>query len=363
MTATTTTTTTGSTVDPAKLDAFVGRFVDDLGAVLHAATVLVGDRLGLYAAMADSEPLTPSELADRTDVPERYAAEWLAAQAASGYVDYDPGTECFRLPPEQAFALSDERHPFFAPGGLQVAASTIKDVDLLVDAFRSGAGVGWGEHHHDLFHGTERFFRPNYIGHLVDEWIPALECVERELREGAWVADVGCGHGASTILMAEAFPKSTFVGFDPHEPSIRAARSAAEAAGVSDRCSFEVATAKDFPGRGYNLVACFDCLHDMGDPVGAADHVRQSLAEDGTWMVVEPYADERLEDNLTPVGRVFYAASTMICTPNARSQQPGTALGAQAGEARLRRVIGGGGFATVRRATETPFNLVLEARP
>ncbi len=359
----TTTTNTVPSVDPSKLDAFVGRFVGDLGAVLHAATVLVGDRLGLYAAMADSEPLLPVELADRSGVPERYAAEWLAAQAASGYVEYEPSTGCFRLPPEQAFALSDERNPFFAPGGLQVAASTIKDVDLIVEAFRSGDGVGWGEHHHDLFHGTERFFRPNYVGHLVDEWIPALDGVEQKLRDGARVADVGCGHGASTILMAQAYPNSTFVGFDPHEPSVRAARTAAQAADLAERCSFGVAAAADYPGEDYDLVACFDCLHDMGDPVGAAEHVHRSLGANGTWMVVEPYAEERLEGNLTPVGRVFYSASTMICTPNARSQQPGTALGAQAGEARLRTVIRDGGFDTVRRATETPFNLVLEARP
>ena len=351
------------TIDDAKLEAFVGRFVSDLGAVLHAATVLVGDRLGLYAAMADGRPVTPAELAQRTGTDERYVSEWLAAQAASGYVEVQDDSARFRLPPEQAFALANERNPFFAPGGLQVGASVIKDVDLLVDAFRTGRGVDWGEHHHDLFHGTERFFRPNYIGHLVSSWIPALDGVEDKLRDGATVADVGCGHGASTILMAEAYPESTFIGFDPHEPSVRAATEAAAAAGVTDRCRFEVGRASDFPGDGYDLVTCFDCFHDMGDPVGAADHVRHTLADDGTWMLVEPYAGDRLADNLTPVGRVFYAASTMICTPSARSQEPGVAIGAQAGEQRLRELLAAAGFRSVARASETPFNLVIEARP
>lgn len=352
-----------TTIDETRLEQFVGRFVADLGAVLHAATVLVGDRLGLYAAMADGRPVTAGELADRTGTEERYVAEWLAAQAASGYVEHEDGSERFRLPAEQAFALADENNAFFAPGGLQVAASTIKDVDLVADAFRTGRGIDWGEHHADLFHGTERFFKPNYVGHLTSSWIPALDGVETELIRGASVADIGCGYGASTILMAKAYPASRFMGFDPHEPSIRAATEAARAAGVADRCSFQVASASDFPGRGYDLVACFDSLHDMGDPVGAAAHVRRALAPDGTWMIVEPFAGERLEDNLTPVGRIFYAASTMICTPNARSQHPGVALGAQAGERRLGEVLTAAGFRHVRRATDTPFNLVLEAKP
>ncbi len=360
---TNTTTTSSDPIDQVKLDAFVGSFVSDLGAVLHAATVLVGDRLGLYKAMGDSQPVTPTELAERTDTDVRYVSEWLAAQAASGYAEADAETGRFRLPPEQAFALTNEDNPFFAPGGLQVAASTIKDVDLIAEAFRTGRGVDWGEHHVDLFEGTERFFRPNYIGHLTSEWIPALDGVEDKLTRGAKVADVGCGYGASTIIMAETYPASTFIGFDPHEPSIIAASAAAQRAGVADRCSFEVARAENFPGSGYDFVTCFDCLHDMGDPVGSARHTLDSLGDDGTWMVVEPYAGDNLQDNLNPIGRVFYAASTMICTPNAKSQEPGVTLGAQAGEQRLTEILTSAGFQRVRRAAETPFNLVLEVRP
>jgi SAM-dependent methyltransferase len=354
-------TTNPATLDQDKLNTFVGSFVSDLGAVFHAATVLLGDRLGLYAAMADSEPVTADALAERTGTDRRYVAEWLSAQAASGYVELNLDGQ-FRLPPEQALALSDEQNPFFAPGGLQAAASALKDVDLIEEAFRTGRGVAWGEHDHDLFQGTERFFRPNYIGHLTSSWIPSLDGMQEKLADGARVVDIGCGHGASTILMAEAFPASTFVGFDPHEPSVRTATERAAVAGVGDRCSFEAAHAESFPGDGFDFAACFDCLHDMGDPVGAATHIRQALAPDGIWMIVEPYAGNSLHDNLTPVGRVFYAASTMICTPNARSQGPGMALGAQAGQDRLTEVLNAAGFAHVRRTTETPFNLVLEAR-
>lgn len=350
-------------IDQAKLEEFVGRFAQDLGAVLHAATVLVGDKLGLYRAMGDGEAVTAGELAERTGCDERYLSEWLATQAASGYVDYDPATGRFRLTPEQALALTSEDNPLFAPGGLQVAASTIKDVDLLAGAIRTGRGVEWGEHHADLFAGTDRFFKPNYIANLVDSWLPALDGVVARLDDGATVADVGCGYGASTILMARNYPSSTFVGFDSHGPSIDAARKAATDAGVADRCRFEVAPAKGYPGTGYDLVTSFDCLHDMGDPVGAAAHVRSSLADDGTWMVVEPNAGDRLENNLNPVGRIFYAASTLICLPVSRSQEVDAALGAQAGEARIRDVASRGGFTRFRRATETPFNLVYEARP
>ncbi|MGY1681816.1 class I SAM-dependent methyltransferase [Geodermatophilus sp. SYSU D01176] len=350
-------------IDEERLQEFVGRFVGDLGAVLHGATVLLGDRLGLYRAMADGTWTGAADLADRTGTEERYVAEWLAAQAASGYAEYDAEEHRYRLSPEQALALTDEHNPLFAPGGLQVAASTIKDVDLVADAFRTGTGVDWGAHDRDLFDGTERFFRPTYTANLVDAWIPALDGVADRLRAGTQVADVGCGHGSSTILMARAFPGSAFAGFDSHGPSIEAARRRAEEAGVADRCTFEVATAKDYPGRGYGLVTFFDCLHDMGDPVGAARHVRETLAGDGTWMLVEPYAGDRPEDNLTPVGRVFYSASTMICTPGSRAQEVGVALGAQAGEARLREVLTAAGFDRVRRAAGTPFNLVLEARP
>jgi 2-polyprenyl-3-methyl-5-hydroxy-6-metoxy-1,4-benzoquinol methylase len=325
--------------------------------------VLIGDRLGLYVAMADGTPVGPDDLAARTGCDARYLAGWLAAQAASGYVDYDAATGTFRLPEEQAFALTSEDNPLVAPGGLQVAASTIKDVDLVAEAIRTGRGVDWGEHHPDLFEGTNRFFEPTYVGNLVESWLPALDGVVEKLEAGARVADVGCGYGSSTILMAQAYPNATFVGTDAHGPSIDAARKLAAQAGVADRCRFEVAPAKEVPGRGYDLVTVFDCLHDMGDPVGAATHLRGALAADGTWMVVEPNAGDRLEDNLTPVGRIFYSASTTICVPGSRSQEVGAALGAQAGEARIRQVTGDAGFTRFRRAAETPFNLVFEVRP
>jgi 2-polyprenyl-3-methyl-5-hydroxy-6-metoxy-1,4-benzoquinol methylase len=351
------------TIDENKLNEFIGRFVGDLGAVAHAATVLIGDKLGLYKAMADGTPVTAEELAERTGTDERYMREWLSAQAASGYVEYDPSTDSFRLPPEQAFALTNEYNPLFAPGGYQVATSMIKDADAMAEAIRSGRGVGWHEHHHDLYQGTERFFRPNYIGNLVASWIPALEGVEDKLRAGAKVADVGCGYGASTIIMAQEYPNSMFVGFDYHEDSVAGARRAATEAGVEDRCNFEVASAKEYPGTEYDLVAFFDSLHDMGDPAGAAAHVLKTLRADGTWMIVEPYANDRLEDNLTPVGRIYYSASTVLCVPASKNQEVGLALGAQAGESRLREVVKDGGFSRFRRAAETPFNLVFEARP
>ncbi len=350
-------------MNEAKLHEFVGKFVQDLGAVAHASTVLIGDKLGLYKAMADARPTSSADLAERTGIDERYAREWLAAQAASGYVEYDPETDKFRLPEEQAYALTDEFNHLFIPGGLQVAASMIKDADMMAEAFRSGRHVGWHEHDHDLYAGTERFFRPNYLASLTSDWIPALEGVEEKLQSGARVADVGCGHGASTVIMAQTYPNSTFTGFDYHAESIEAARESAKRAGVADRCQFEVGTAKEYPGSGYDLVAVFDCLHDMGDPAGAASHVRETLSPDGTWMVVEPYANDRLEENLTPVGRIFYSASTMLCTPNSKSQEVGLALGAQAGEERIREVTTQGGFTRFRRAAETPFNIVFEARP
>ena len=349
-------------MDQGKLDAFVGKFVGDMGAVFHAATVLIGDRLGLWKAMGDSRPVTAQELALRAGLDQRYVAEWLAAQAASGYVEYDGATRTFRLPEEHAFALTDEENPLFAPGGFQVAASAIKDADAIVEAFQTGRGVGWHEHCHDLFAGTERFFRPSYIANLVSGWIPALDGVEEKLRAGARVADVGCGHGSSTIEMAKSFPRSRFHGFDYHGPSIERARAAAAQAAVSERTRFEIAPAKSYPGEGYDLVAFFDCLHDMGDPVGAGRHVRETLAPDGVWMIVEPFAHDRLEENLNAVGRVYYSASTCICTPASRSQEVGLALGAQAGEARIRDVVLAAGFTRFRRAAETPFNLVFEAR-
>ncbi|MBA3655336.1 MAG: methyltransferase domain-containing protein [Actinobacteria bacterium] len=350
-------------IDEDRLNEFVGRFANDLGAVFHAATILVGDRLGLYAAMADGEPVRPSDLAARTGCDERYLTEWLSAQAASGYAEYDAENETFRLTEEQAFALTSPDNPLFAPGGMQVAASTIADVELIADAIRTGGGVDWGEHNHNLFPGTNRFFRPNYIGNLVDSWLPALDGVVAELETGALVADIGCGYGSSTILMAEAFPQSTFVGSDPHGPSVDAARAAAKDASVADRCRFEVASATSFSGEGYDLVTSFDCLHDMGDPIAAADYVRSRLSDQGTWLIVEPFAQDRLEDNLNPVGRIFYSASTLICIPCSRSQEVGMAMGAQAGEARTRSVVEKGGFTRFRRVAETPFNAVYEARP
>jgi SAM-dependent methyltransferase len=349
-------------IDDTKLNAFMGRFVGDLGAVMHAATVVVGDQLGLYKRLAEG-PADVDTLARRTETDPRYLREWLSAQAASGYVEYDPKTERFSLSEEQALALAQEGSPAFIPGAFQIAVAQFKAIPKMAQAMRTGLGLGWHEHDASLFHGTERFFRPGYAANLVSSWIPALEGVEARLKAGASVADVGCGHGASTVIMAQAYPASTFVGFDYHAPSIEHAREAARAAGVDDRVRFEVARAQDYPGGGYDLVAVFDCLHDMGDPVGAAAHVRSTLKDDGTWLIVEPYAQDRLEDNLNPVGRVFYSASTFICTPASRSQEVGACLGAQAGEQRLRDVVTKGGFRRFRRATETPFNLVLEARP
>ena len=354
---------TAQSIDQAKLDEFMGRFVGDLGAAMSAALVVIGDRLGLYRAMADGTPVSAEQLAERTGTDPRYVREWLSNQAAGGYVSYDPAGEAFFLTPEQSLALAQEGSPAFVPGAFQVATALTKDEEKIARAFVDGNGVGWHEHHHDLFAGTERFFRPGYAANLVSAWIPALEGVEAKLQSGAHVADVGCGHGASTILMAQAFPRSSFVGFDYHEASVERARAAARDAGLQDRVRFEVAPAKGYPGDGYDLVAVFDCLHDMGDPVGAAAHVLETLAPDGTWLIVEPYAGDRLEDNLNPVGRVFYGASTLVCTPASRDQEVGLALGAQAGEARLREVVTAGGFTRFRRATETPFNLVLEARP
>ncbi len=352
-----------ASVDEAKLQEFMGKVVGDMGAGLNAALVLLGDELGLYKAMAGAGPITAHQLAEKTGTFPRYVREWLSAQAASGYVTYDAASDTFTLPAEQAMALAEEGSPVFIPGAFQIIRSVMLDEPAVREAFKSGAGIGWHERNPELFRGTERFFRPSYAAHLTTEWIPALEGVEEKLRRGARVADVGCGHGASTILMAEAYPESEFFGFDYHEASIEIARMTAEMAGVQDRCTFEAAPSKSYSGGDYDLVAFFDCLHDMGDPVGASAHVRETLTPDGTWMIVEPFAHDRLENNLNPVGRVFFAASTMICTPASRAQEVGLALGAQAGEARLRAVVTRGGFSRFRRATETPFNIILEARP
>jgi SAM-dependent methyltransferase len=349
-------------IDEQKLGAFMNQAVGELGATLGASLVVIGDQLGLYKAMAGAGPISSADLAERTATAERYVREWLNAQAAGGYVTYDPETKCYTLPAEQALALADESSPFFLCGAFQLFTSLVRDEPKIREAFASGAGVGWHEHHHDLFEGTERFFRTGYNTHLIGEWIPALDGVDEKLRAGIRVADVGCGLGASTILMAKAFPASKFVGFDYHQESIDVARQRAEDAGVADRVRFEVAPASTFPGR-YDLVTMFDCLHDMGDPVGAARHVREALESDGTWLIVEPFAGDSVEDNLNPVGRVYYGASTLVCTPASLSQEVGLGLGAQAGEARLRDVVTAGGLTRFRRAAETPFNLVLEARP
>jgi SAM-dependent methyltransferase len=351
------------TIDESKLNAFMGQAVQDMGAAMHAALVVVGDKLGLYKAMAGAGPLTSAQLAEKTGTHERYVREWLNANAAGGYIAYDAATKTYTLPPEQALALAIEDSPAFLPGAFQVISAVMRDEPKITDAFRTGRGVGWHEHDTELFQGTERFFRPNYAAHLISEWIPALSGIKARLENGGRAADVGCGHGSSTILMAKAFPKSTFFGFDYHPASIKWAQKAAQDAGVGDRITFEVASAKDFPGEEYDLVTFFDCLHDMGDPVGASAHVRSTLARHGAWMIVEPFANDKVEDNLNPVGRVYYSASTMICTPASRSQEVGLALGAQAGEARMRDVVLSGGFTGFRRAAETPFNLVFEAKP
>src|ERR1700693_1558972 len=349
-------------LDQSKLNEMLHRGVNDFGATFHAACVIIGDKLGLYKGLADGGWQTPAELATHTGTTERYVREWLASQAAGGYVTLDAPTGRYSLTEEQAFTLADDKSPAFLPGAFQLALAATKAVPKLIEAFRTGEGMGWHEHDHELFHGTERFFRPGYAAHLVSEWIPALSGVEARLQAGARVADVGCGHGASTVLMAQAYPKSTFAGFDYHEGSIQTARARAREAGVMDRVDFEVAHAKDFPGSGYDLVTFFDCLDDMGAPVGAAPHVLSTLSPAGSWMIVEPFANDRVKDNLNPIGRVFYSASTLLCTPASLSQEVGLALGAQAGEARMRKVVTEGGFSQFRRATETPFNLIYEAR-
>jgi SAM-dependent methyltransferase len=348
-------------VDETKLQELMGKLLGDAGAAMGIGLVLLGDKFGLYKTLAAAGPLTPAELASRTGTAARYVSEWAAAQAASGYINFDSATERFSISPEQALVLADENGPAFFPAMFEIAAAAARDLPKVEAAFSTGGGVGWHEHDACLFRGAERFFRPGYATHLVSEWIPALEGVKEKLERGAHVADVGCGHGASTVLLARAFPKSRFSGFDYHGPSIERARELAREGGVADRVTFERASAKEFPGT-YDLIAFFDCLHDMGDPRGAAAHVRAALRPDGTWMIVEPFAGDRVADNLNPVSRLFYAASTQICVPASLSQEVGLALGAQSGENRLREVILSGGFSRVRRATATPFNMVLEAR-
>jgi 2-polyprenyl-3-methyl-5-hydroxy-6-metoxy-1,4-benzoquinol methylase len=350
-------------LDVDKLHAFVFRAVEEVGATLNAALVVMGDRLGLYRGLAGSAGLTPAQLAERTGTAERYVREWLNAQAAGGYVAYDADSETYSLAPEQTVALTDADSPAFLPGFFQVALGSVTDSPRVIEAARTGDGIGWHEHAHDVHEGCERFFRPGYNASLAADWLPALDGVVDKLTRGAKVADVGCGHGASTILMAQAFPNSTFIGSDYHEGSIATARVRGEQAGVDDRVRFEVAPAAAYEGTGYDLVTMFDCLHDMGDPVGAARHVHSTLAPGGTWMIVEPNAGDAVQDNLNPVGRVYYGFSTLLCTPASLSQEVGLALGAQAGPARIRDVVMSAGFSQFRRAAETPFNLVFEARP
>ena len=349
-------------LDMDKLNAFVGRFVGDLGAAVHAGMVVIGERLGLYKALA-AGPMTSAEVAAKTHTDERYVREWLGSQAAGAYVTYDDKTKRFSLSPEQAFTLANEDSPAYLPGAFELALGSLAAVPRITESFRTGAGMGWGEHNDGVFQGCEKFFRPGYAANLVSAWIPALEGVEQKLKSGARVADVGCGKGSSTLLMAQAFPNSRFYGFDYHDKSVEGARESAKSAGVADRVTFEVAAAKGYAGKDYDFVAVFDCLHDMGDPVGAAKHVRESLAKDGTWMIVEPFANDDFKDNLNPVGRVYYSFSTLLCTPCSRSQEVGLCLGAQAGEARMREVVTSAGFGRFRRATETPFNIVYESRP
>ena len=350
-------------VDEAKLQALVGKAVGDLGATLSTAMISIGDRLGLFKALASGGAATPAELAARTGAVERYVREWLAACAAGGYVDYNPESGRFSLSPEQQIALTDETSPFCVIGGFESILAAMRAEPLIADDFKVGRGFAWAEHDARLFEGTERFFGAGYAANLVAAWIPALDGVEAKLRAGARVADVGCGHGVSTILMARAFPASTFVGFDSHPPSIARASEMAVEAGLSDRVRFEISTANDFPGEGYGLVAHFDSFHDLGNPLDAARRVRRALKPDGTWLIVEPRAGDRLEDNLNPIGRLSYGASTLICTPHALSEGGESVLGGQAGEARISALVESAGFRSFRRATETPFNLVLEARP
>jgi 2-polyprenyl-3-methyl-5-hydroxy-6-metoxy-1,4-benzoquinol methylase len=350
-------------LDEARLEQFLGQAVTDMGAAMNGVLVMLGGQLGLWKAMAGAGPMTAVGIAERSGIRERYVREWASAQAASGYLEYDPAADSFELPPEQAMAFANEDSPVYLLGGYNLISSTYKDREKIAERFRAGEGFGWHEHDPELFLGTEQFFRPGYRAHLVSEWIPTLEGVEEKLRSGAKVADIGCGHGISSVLIARAYPESTIHGFDYHEASIDRAKKVAEAEGASRNTEFAVASAKDFPGSGYDLVCFFDCLHDMGDPVGALRHVRDVVTDDGTVMLVEPFANDSLSENLNPVGRIYYAASTLVCTPSSLDQEVGLGLGAQAGERRLSQVAAEARFTRFRRATETPFNLVLEARP
>jgi 2-polyprenyl-3-methyl-5-hydroxy-6-metoxy-1,4-benzoquinol methylase len=350
-------------VDENKLNQFVGQMLADLGGASSVALIRMGDALGLYKTLYANGPMTSAQLAKAANVHERYLREWLSHQAASNYLAYDPKTAMFSLPPEQAMVFANEDSPVYMMGGFDVVAAMLDNQSKVQAAFKSGDGVAWGDQAGCMFCAVARFFRPGYQNNLVQQWLPTLDGVVEKLERGAKIADVGCGHGWSTVLMAKAFPKSQFIGYDFHPGSIEAARAHAEMHAVSANTSFEVGLAKDYPGTDFDLVTCFDCLHDMGDPAGAAAHIRHSLKPDGTWMIVEPMAGDNLEQNLNPVGRLYYAASTMICVPTSLSQEVGAGLGAQAGEAKLREFIASGGFGKVRRAAETPFSMILEATP
>ena len=348
-------------VNEEKLNQLLEKMVDDLGAAMNSPLVLIGDKLGLYRSLYENGPLTSAELAQKTGTSERYIREWLSAQAASGYVDYSPEHRTFSMTPEQGLVFAEPDSPVLMPGGFYVIASLFADYEKVMDAFRSGEGISWGEHDNCLFCGTEKFFRPSYKANLVDSWIPALDSVEEKLKAGIKVADIGCGHGASTLIMAEAYPNSEFTGIDLHAASIAHATKHAEESGLKN-VRFVTADAREFAGEGFGFAACFDCLHDMGDPVGVAGHIRETMTPDGTWMIVEPFANDKLEDNLTPMGRIGYSASTSLCVPCSLSQPVGKALGAQAGEKRIAEVVAEGGFKQFQRVAETPFNLIFEAR-
>ena len=358
-----TATTAAPPLDEAKLNAFVGKMLGDIGAGVTAALVITGDRTGLYRSLDRDGAATPRELASRTATDERYVTEWLANQAASGYLEYDRDTGSYRLPPEHAMLLAREDSPLNMQGLFELIQTVMFDEPKITQAFRDGRGVGWNEHHDQLFGATARFFKPGYAANLIASWIPALDGVAQKLKEGAMVADIGCGHGTSTLIMAKEYPNSSFAGFDYHPASIDAAQRAADQAGLGDRVLFAAESATTFPGVSYDFVTCFDCIHDMGDPVGALAHIRATMARDGTLMIVEPFAHDELEDNLNPVGRIFYGFSTLLCTPAAKAQPGGYTLGAQSGEARMREVAMKAGFTRFRRATETPFNIIYEVRP